>query len=158
MWKEWRLLLPTPIPQFSQSLTVTVQTDNWFFYICHKHLNNASSHRTSHCPINTNSTIYNFKSWAIIFCNLYSCWFVKLWQAHHFAFTMPTVFQISNRSKCVPRWSSPACKWVFISWIFADYAGSMKLIFRENSDLAKVDRVKTFACDAKSAVQPRSDD
>ena len=34
----------------------------------------------------------------------------------------------------------------------------MKLIFRENSDLAKVDRVKTFACDAKSAVQPRSDD
>ena len=34
----------------------------------------------------------------------------------------------------------------------------MKLIFWENSDLAKVDRVKTFACDAKSAVQPRSDD
>ena len=30
--------------------------------------------------------------------------------------------------------------------------------FRENSELAKVDRVKIVACDAKSAVQPRSDD
>ena len=47
---------------------------------------------------------------------------------------------------------------VFSSSISADCAGLIKLIFRENSDLAKVDRVKTFACDAKSAVQPCSDD
>ena len=34
----------------------------------------------------------------------------------------------------------------------------LQVEFRENSELAKVDRVKIVACDAKSSVPARTDD